>query len=398
MESRARQFLIELRGDLPTEALAERLGYRADPFPDWESGDRWPTAAEALRVCAACGVELSAAFRAFDPEIADVLGDADDRGVSAWLRATAGRTDPSAIARRLGRPTSTVRRWLGGQVRPLWPEFLAIVELMTERGDELLRLLTPTRAKGSATPMRAARRRSSSARGDVIRALAEARRVRGTPPPAPRRQREATPLPRTEMPQPQAVRSRTRAPTEVLLPHTLPVAAGPAPTLAEFEETDVDEITVETFSSDGEPITLDDPAMDGACGRVWDAIASKDYATLEQHRPGWIEARTGLSEDEVDERIRCLADAGAIVAGSDRWRAAEPRPMFGADRRPQPTLPPELATVARTRAAQVTLSLTDDDVLRVRRLQRATAAELAAIEASSRPKQTLLLVRADPAP
>lgn len=391
MEDRARRFLVELRGDTPAGILVERLGYRSDPFHDWEAGVRWPTAAETLRVCTACGVDLTAAFRAFDPETAPHLADGGDLGVGAWLRATCGRLDAQRVAGQLGRPTSAVRRWLGGQVRPLWPDFIAIVDLATGRSEDLLALLTPHRRTASPTPMGAARRRSSTARDEALKALAEARRIRGTPAPTQRRQRQPTPLPISQMPSPEPIRSQPHMET------TLPVATGPTPVLAELEETVQDEITVETFSSDGEPITLDEPGMDGACGRIWDAVASDDYALLELHRPGWIEARTGLTPEEVDDRLQLLADAGAIAAGGDRWRPVEPRPMFGADLQMPAGLPDELAAVIRTRAAQITISLSVADVTRVRALGRATIDELAAIEASSSPKQTLLLVRADPA-
>ena len=72
--------------------------------------------------------------------------------------------------------------------------------------------------------------------------------------------------------------------------------------------------------------------------------------------------------------------------------------MFGPDPQPPSEIPEELIPVIRTRAAQVTISLSSSDVPRVRALERATADELAAIEASSTPKHTLLLVRADPNP
>ena len=61
----AREFLTELRGKRSQVAWSRRLGYRSNVAYAWESGRRWPTAAETLRACARARIDVPAALTRF---------------------------------------------------------------------------------------------------------------------------------------------------------------------------------------------------------------------------------------------------------------------------------------------------------------------------------------------
>lgn len=340
---RARAFLVELRGDEPTAALSARLGYATDVVADWETGRTWPTAAEILRVCAARRIDVHGALRRFDPDSVHLYATGSDREVAAWLRAVIGPVDPRRVAKELGRPSATVRRWLAGQVRPTLPELLRLIETVTGRSEDLLQALLPRPTPVAATPSPASRRAATPERGRVAEALDQARRLRAS-----------------------VQSSRPAVPVDV--------------------EVDDEEDTVELFGTDLPTEEASRPEH-----LVWRAVASKDHTTLGPHRPGWLEARTGLSSDEVQSALDALAAGSHLAWTGDRWRAQDPPEDAIVALDPAARTP--LERLADRRGAQITVSLSADDLARVRRLSRCTRAELTAIAASSARKDVLALVR-----
>jgi len=142
----ARQLVRAVRGSRSQEAFSRRLGYRSNPVADWEAGRRFPVAAEFLRACRLAQIDVRAAFERFRPEEAPALGDGDDEGVAAWLDALRGSASLSELAERLSVSRYAVSRWLKGSTRPRLPDFLRVVDLLTDRLSDLVSELVPIEA------------------------------------------------------------------------------------------------------------------------------------------------------------------------------------------------------------------------------------------------------------
>ncbi len=138
MELVARQLVRAVRGGRSQEAFSRRLGYRSNPVADWEAGRRFPVASEFLRACRLARIDLDTAFLRFRPEEAPALGEADDEGVAAWLDALRGSTAINELSERLDVSRYAVSRWLKGATRPRLPDFLRLVEVLTDRLSDLV--------------------------------------------------------------------------------------------------------------------------------------------------------------------------------------------------------------------------------------------------------------------
>ena len=143
MQEIARQFLRALRGTRSQVAFSRRLGYRSNAVANWEAGRSFPNATEALRACARAGHDVPAAILAFDAESAAALGEADDAGVAAWLRALKGGVSHREVAERTGHSRFAIGRWMAGRARPKVPEFFELVEVLTGRLSDLLVQFVP---------------------------------------------------------------------------------------------------------------------------------------------------------------------------------------------------------------------------------------------------------------
>ncbi|MCB9684274.1 MAG: DUF4423 domain-containing protein [Alphaproteobacteria bacterium] len=139
----ARQLVRAIRGRRSQEAFSRRLGYSSNPVADWEAGRRFPTAAETLRACKVAGIGVREAFGRFTPDEAPMLGEAEDAEVAAWLSALRGNTTLKDLAARTGESRYAVSRWLQGDTRPRLPEFLALVDALTNRLSDLVAELVP---------------------------------------------------------------------------------------------------------------------------------------------------------------------------------------------------------------------------------------------------------------
>ena len=143
----SRELVRAIRGPRSQVALARRLGYRSNVVYMWESGRRWPTAAETFRAAAACRIDLRAAldgwYRTPPPWVAEVdLGTA--AGVARFLQHELGTTPIVAVAARSGHNRYSVARWIRGTGEPRLPDFLRLVEATSLRVvDLLVRLVGP---------------------------------------------------------------------------------------------------------------------------------------------------------------------------------------------------------------------------------------------------------------
>jgi transcriptional regulator with XRE-family HTH domain len=138
----ASELLRALRGRRSQPAFSRRIGYRSNVAYPWESGRRFPTAAETFRVAARVGVDVRAAVEAlFRPRLPEALQSGDPRTpefVAALLRAARGPTPMQALAERTGLSRSAVSRILSGDTEPRLPVFLELVDATTRRLLDLL--------------------------------------------------------------------------------------------------------------------------------------------------------------------------------------------------------------------------------------------------------------------
>lgn len=141
MEEAARQLIRAVRGSRSQEAFSRRLGYSSNPVADWEAGRRFPVAAEFFRACRLARIDVESAVERFAPEQAEAFADGDDDGVAAWLQALRGKTSIGEVADRVGVSRYAISRWLKGSTRPRLPDFLSLIDGLTDRLPDLVALL-----------------------------------------------------------------------------------------------------------------------------------------------------------------------------------------------------------------------------------------------------------------
>lgn len=140
----ARELLIALRGGRSQVAWSRRLGYRSNVAYAWESGRRWPTAAETLRAAGRAGVDVEAALVRFvgaRPGWLDAMAPASADGVARLLDDLRGTTSVVDLARRAGLSRCSVSRWLAARTQPRLPDFLRVVDAASVRMVDLVAAL-----------------------------------------------------------------------------------------------------------------------------------------------------------------------------------------------------------------------------------------------------------------
>lgn len=157
MELAARQLIRAIRGSRSQIAFCRRLGYRSNVATDWESGRRFPDAAETLRAAGVAGIDVGAALTRFHPEAAAAYVEG---GVAAWLRALRGSTPYAFLARASGASRHQVGRWLRGDAVPRLPDLLALVDACTGRMPELVAVLVDVEQVPAVAAAAEARRRA----------------------------------------------------------------------------------------------------------------------------------------------------------------------------------------------------------------------------------------------
>jgi transcriptional regulator with XRE-family HTH domain len=138
----ATQLLRALRGRRSQKAFSRRLGYSSNVAYPWESGRRFPTAAETFRVAARIGIDVRAAIAPFfQRQLPDELRDGDPTSrdfVAALLRAARGKLPMRLLAERIGQSRSAISRLLSGANEPRLPVFLHLIDASTRRLLDLL--------------------------------------------------------------------------------------------------------------------------------------------------------------------------------------------------------------------------------------------------------------------
>lgn len=142
METAASQFLRALRGSRSQVQLARRLGYRGNPVTDWERGERFPTAEEALRIASLVRVDIVAACTRFSPSVPLERSGAELQ-LASWLDRLRGSRAVTALAARCGRSRFAISHWLKGTAKPRVPDFFRLLDAITGRLPEWVAEIVP---------------------------------------------------------------------------------------------------------------------------------------------------------------------------------------------------------------------------------------------------------------
>jgi transcriptional regulator with XRE-family HTH domain len=138
----ARQLLRELRGARSQTAFSRRLGYSSNVAYAWESGRRFPTAAELLGAAQRLGIDVRGAVQPFlQRHLSDALRTLDP-GSPAFcaelFRELRGTASIQSLAERAGLSRSALSRILAGLAEPRVPLFLRLVDAASQRVLDLL--------------------------------------------------------------------------------------------------------------------------------------------------------------------------------------------------------------------------------------------------------------------
>jgi transcriptional regulator with XRE-family HTH domain len=138
----ARQLLRELRGARSQTAFSRRLGYRSNVAYAWESGRRFPTAAELLGAAAKSGIDVRGAVQPFLQrhlsEALRTLEPGSSEFCAELLRELRGSASIQSLAERAGISRSSLSRILAGLVEPRVPLFLRLIDVASRRVLDLL--------------------------------------------------------------------------------------------------------------------------------------------------------------------------------------------------------------------------------------------------------------------
>jgi DNA-binding phage protein len=159
-ERASRELIRAIRGERSQVALSRRLGYRSNVVYMWESGRRWPTAAETLRAASLCRIDVRGALEGWYRTAPAWLGEhkPDDPAlVARFLQHEQGETPLVALAQRAGRNRYSVARWIRGTAEPRLPDFLRVVEAASMRVVDLIASLVGPDAVPAAAPLWALR-------------------------------------------------------------------------------------------------------------------------------------------------------------------------------------------------------------------------------------------------
>ena len=143
-EKIARELLVSLRGSRSQTAWSRRLGYRSNVAYAWESGRRWPTAAELLRAAGRSGLDVPAALTQFyghRPAWLDELAVDSPAAIARLLDDLRGNTPINDLVAASGISRYSISRWLSGHTQPRLPDFLRLIEAASVRLIDLLAAL-----------------------------------------------------------------------------------------------------------------------------------------------------------------------------------------------------------------------------------------------------------------
>lgn len=136
-EQASRELLRALRAQRSQTAFSRRLGYRSNVAAKWESGQRMPTASEALRYSTLLGMDMCARLKRFHPNV-QVETASGEIVLHRWLSALRGEQRLSDLASKCGLSRYSIGRFLTGHSQPRLPQFLSLLEALTQRVDEFV--------------------------------------------------------------------------------------------------------------------------------------------------------------------------------------------------------------------------------------------------------------------
>lgn len=163
----AQELLTALRGKRSQIAWSRRLGYRSNVAYSWESGRRFPTAAETFRAARRAGVDLEDALTRFygrTPPWLEGRDPATPEVVAALMDDLRGATPIVELAQRADLSRFSMSRWLSAETEPRLPDFLRFVEAASVRMVDLVASLVDPAALPSVAGLWArmeARRRGA---------------------------------------------------------------------------------------------------------------------------------------------------------------------------------------------------------------------------------------------
>jgi transcriptional regulator with XRE-family HTH domain len=155
-EQVASELLRALRGTRSQVQWSRWLGYRSNVAYAWESGRRWPKAAEFYRAARRAGVDVDSSVERYfgaAPDWAESTPIDTPEGVAALLEALRGRTTVQDLARRARLSRYSVTRWLQGQTQPRLPDFLRLVQAASVRMVDLVAGLVDPAKVASLAPL-----------------------------------------------------------------------------------------------------------------------------------------------------------------------------------------------------------------------------------------------------
>lgn len=257
----ARDLMRALRGERSQIAFSRRLGYSSNVAYAWESGRRFPTGAETLRIAMRVGLDVRSGLGPFfQRHVPDELKDGDPASpafVAALLRNVRGTGSMQELATRAGLSRSAISRILAGETEPRLPMFLRLIDVCSRRLLDLLASLVDVGKLPAA--------------GDEWRRVEALRRL-----------------------------------------------------------------------------AFDNPLSEA----VPRFLELDQYAEMQEHRPGWIAERLGISQADEDRTLRDLETAGVIRWSESKWVLDRSRSI---DTTRDPLTAPKLrehwTNLARTRIA-----------------------------------------------
>lgn len=138
----AQQVLRQLRGSRSQTAFSRRLGYSSNVAYTWESGRRFPTAAELFGAAVRVGIDVRQAVEPFlQRHLSEELRTLDPGSpafTAALLRELRGTSSIQSLATRAELSRSALSRLLSGHAQPRLPQFLRLVDAATRRVLDLL--------------------------------------------------------------------------------------------------------------------------------------------------------------------------------------------------------------------------------------------------------------------
>jgi len=140
-EQISKEFLCLLRGSRSQVAWSRRLGYRSNVAYSWESGRRWPTAAETFRAIRRSGIDLDAGVIRFygdPPPWLTEIDVASPNAVAQLMNDLRGQTSITDLAQTANLSRYSVSRWLSASTQPRLPDFLRLVQAASLRMVDLL--------------------------------------------------------------------------------------------------------------------------------------------------------------------------------------------------------------------------------------------------------------------